>query len=150
MTRICLPIWMTSGLGRSDCRGDPPAEWILRIEQQGSFPVDEGRAGDRREDPVAGAMEAGGESTSQDAFLDPRFTLEESPIGGETGEFGAGARAAGRAVIGAARAKDEIARMRARDGWRAEELHVIHFGKTLRVDGQAQRPGEIGQGIDLG
>jgi hypothetical protein len=62
-------------------------------------------------------------------------------VGGEAGEFGAGAGAAGGAVVGFAGAEDEVAVA-------VVEFDVVDFGVALVVDGLAEGPGVVGQGVD--
>src|ERR1041385_1847294 len=105
--------------------GDAPAERVFPIEQQSGFAVHERTAGDDRLDFFRSAVqpaEFSGERAAEDAFLNPRRALGEFAVSGEAGEFGAGARAAGRAVVGLAGALDEISRVRAADRRRAEQL----------------------------
>src|SRR5437899_186998 len=99
MTRICFAI--VSG-------SDAPAKRILLIQQQRPFAIDECRAGDRGEDPVALMTKARCERAAQDALLDPLLVFEKFSVGGEAGEFGAGSGAAGGTVVGLTRAEDEI------------------------------------------
>src|SRR5689334_20357985 len=104
-------------------------------------------AGDRRRDltfhaivPVVGTRERAADQT----LLYPRRALGEFAVGGEAGELRARAGAAGRAVVGFAGAKDEVAAVNA-DGWRrGEQLHVVDLGVALGVDGLAHAPRKIG------
>src|SRR5690606_33800901 len=75
--------------------------------------------------------------------------LGEFAVRGEAGELRAGARAARGAVIGPAGAEDEVAGVPAGRGG-AHELDVIDLRETLRIDGGADAPCDLGEGIDLG
>ena len=120
-----------------------PAERITFIEQKNGFGIDEGGASNCGRDFPGRAVkpaETTGERAAENAFLNPRFAFLKFFVGGEAGKFGAGAGAARRTVEGFARALNKIARMRSGNCRRAEKFDVIHFGKTLVVDGLADSP----------
>ena len=78
------------------------------------------------------------EDASGDAFLPPDGAGFEQGIGVKTGHLGAGAGAAGRAVITLAGAKDKVAAVRGRIVRLGEEFDVVDFravfaGNALRV-----------------
>ena len=74
-------------------------------------------------------------------------------VGGEAGELGAGAGAAGRAVVGLAGAEDEVAAVGAgRVGGPNSSMWSIsrrRAGDALRVQRLADAPGEVGQALDV-
>ena len=75
---------------------------------------------------------AGLEAAADHALLHPGRAGREVAVGGQAGQLGAGAGAAGRAVVGLAGAQHEVARVGA--GRRREQLDV--------VDLRAVRPGD--------
>ena len=93
---------------------------------------------------------AADERAADDAFLHPRLTFRQFAVGGQAGEFGAGARAAGRSIVSFAGAQHEIPRMRARRFRRPEQLDMVHLGKALRIHRLANSPAEIRQRIHVG
>ena len=84
------------------------------------------------------------------ALLPPSFSGSELSVGDETGQFCAGARAAGRAIIGAAGAKDKVACV---NNWvirRAEKLDVIDQASlgsrnALALESCPDAKGKVGQ-----
>ena len=62
---------------------------------------------------------------ADDALLHPGLARRELAGRGEARDLGAGAGAAGRAVVGAARTQHEVAAVRAVHGRRTVELDVI-------------------------
>jgi hypothetical protein len=92
---------------------------------------------------------ASGEAAAENALLHPRGAFGQLAVGGEAGELGAGARAAGRAVVRLARAQHVVPALRARHGRRREQLHVIHLGKPLRVHRLPHAPGVIMQRVQF-
>src|SRR5207237_1576613 len=68
------------------------------------------------------------EDAADHAFLAPRNTRRKLAVGGKTSELGAGAGAAWRAIVRAAGAEYEVARIVARIGRRPNELDMIDLG----------------------
>ena len=90
---------------------DAPDKGVRRMEQEGGPSRDEGRSRQSREDHALGSIDPSirpGEPGADDAFLDPEGALLQDPVGGKTGQLGAGARAAGGTVIGLAGTQDEV------------------------------------------
>src|SRR5260221_1042887 len=128
---------------------NPPAEWIVIVEEQGRLAVHVGLACEGRNGLVAFAAIARMEGAAGDALLNPLFALGEFSIGGKARELGAGACPARRAVVGFARAQHEIARMRTRRGGRPEELDMVDVVMAERIDRLAKPPAVIGEGVDV-
>lgn len=126
-------------------------------EDQRAFRRDRCGAADSGQDgagvavfPLIGA----GEDGAKDAFLPPCVAGLECAVGGEAGELGAGAGAAGGAVVGFAGAEDEVAAVVCGLKCGAEDFDVIDFGSVgsgdaLLAECIADGPGEGGQRIDL-
>src|SRR5262245_2875760 len=83
------------------CWGNPPAVGIPRIEDQGGLGVDEGPSGQGGNQLAVHHPDRALEDSAGDALQAPDLALGELPVGKEAGQLGAGARAAGRAVVGA-------------------------------------------------
>src|SRR5262245_8679262 len=131
---------------------DPPAERIALVEHQRRLGRDVRAARDARRNLAGGTVEPivrGLEAAADDAFLHPRLARRELAVGREAGELRARAGAAGRAVVGLSRAKDEVARARRRRGG-PEQLDVIDVGKPLRVGRLADAPARVGEALDIG
>src|SRR5689334_8243227 len=125
---------------------DSPTERVPVVEQLRRLSVHECAACDDGLNLSSGAVkpaESSRERAADDAFLNPRRAFGEFPVSCEAREFGTRARAAGRTVVGFAGALDEVARVCAGDFRRAEQLDVIHFGKTLRVNRLSNTPAVI-------
>src|SRR4030095_6396589 len=93
--------------------------------------------------------EPAGERAAEYAFLYPRIALADLAVGGEAGELGTRARAARRAIVGLARAHDEVARIRFRGARRREELDVIDVGMSCRIQRLPDAPAVVGQRVDV-
>src|ERR1041385_7819184 len=79
-----------------------PAEWMAIVEQEGGFAVHECGPRDGRRDfsrATIQPLETSGKGAADDAFLDPAIAFFEFPVCRQTGNLGAGAGAAGRAVV---------------------------------------------------
>lgn len=129
-------------------------ELIAGVEEEGGFGVDEGGAGNAGKDDAVAWGVSGLEEAADEAFLEPDLAGGEFAIGGEAGEFGAGASAAGGAVIGFAGAEDEVAAIGAREGGRAEDFDVIDVavvfsGDAVSFEGLADFPGVISQLVEV-
>ena len=72
------------------------------------------------------------EDAADDALLPPDLALGELAVGDQAGELGARAGAAGRAVIGLARAEHEVAAVGPGHRGRSEELDVVDLGAVGR------------------
>ena len=70
-------------------------------------------------------------------------------IRGQAGELGAGARAAGRAVVGLAGTQHEVAAVGAALCRLAEQLDVIDVGMPLGIRRLAHAPGEVGERFEI-
>src|SRR5262245_51697764 len=102
---------MTIAVWSSAMLWDSKSEWIVRIDHQPHVAVDEGPAGNRGNDaafrfPISALKDA-----ADDRFLPPDLAWLELAIGRQAGEFRAGARATGGAVVLAAGAQHEIPRI---------------------------------------
>src|SRR5262249_34139023 len=114
-----------------------------------------GAAGDARDDPAAVDAHRPLEDAADDALLPPDLAFPELTVGVEAGELGAGAGAAGRAVVGAPGAEDEVAAVGRDVGRRAEQLGgvdgaAVGPGDAVALQGAADAPGEVGQVLDVG
>src|SRR5688572_17203891 len=126
---------------------DPPAKRIAIVQQERALGRDEGMTFNRRNNLSGSAIEPlvrGLEAAADDALLHPGLALGELAVGRQAGELRARAGAAGRAVVGLARAEHEVARSR-RGGRRPEELDVIDVGIALRVEHLADAPARLRQ-----
>src|SRR5471032_64071 len=90
-------------------RSNAPRERILLVDQQGAVGGHKSLAGNERADALAVPFVAADELAGGDARLYPGLTGGQFSIGGQARQFGAGAGAARRAVVGLARAHDEVA-----------------------------------------
>ena len=72
------------------------------------------------------------EDAAHDALLPPDFAGRELAVGVEAGQLGAGAGAAGRAVVGLAGAEHEILAIGAGRVWRTEEFDVVDLATVRR------------------
>ena len=109
-------------------------------------------AGDGRRDFALGAVAppiAADEDTADQALLDPRFVLGQFAVRGETGELRARARAAGRPVIGLARAQHEVPAVNAGQFAGRKELHVIDQRVSVGIHRRTDAPRELGQRLDV-
>src|SRR5450755_1392560 len=87
--------------------GDSVAEWVAGVEQKFGFCVDVGVTGNFRVELAIHHGDCSFEYATSDAFLTPDLAGLQFPVGVETGQFGAGAGAARRAVVSLAGAKHE-------------------------------------------
>src|SRR4051794_28845358 len=71
---------------------------------------------------------AGLEDAAENALLPPDLAWLQLPLLGETGHLGTRARAARRAVVRSAGAKDEVSTVIVRVAGRAEEFHMVDLG----------------------
>src|SRR5690606_28573379 len=94
----------------SELRFDAPLKGIIVLENQGGFAADAGASAQGRDDlAVLTRFVAGLELAANDTGLAPDLSRRELAVGGQAGQFGAGAGAAGRAVVGLAGAEHEVA-----------------------------------------
>src|SRR5438093_11159899 len=102
----------SGGSERSERGGsrDSPAERIGRIEQQRRLAADMRAAGDGRQHfAIAAPAVRGLEHAADHALLPPHGAGRELAVGRQAGQLGAGAGAAGRAVVGLAGTEHEAA-----------------------------------------
>src|SRR5690242_14958118 len=129
---------------------DSQAEWIVCIEDQVGFRRDMGRAGDGWIDsPILHAYRAL-EHAAYDAFLPPDLPHIEFAIRIQAGHFGAGAGAAGGAIIGLARTQHEILAVDASLLRRPEQFDVVDLVAVvttypLALQGQADLPAIVSE-----
>jgi len=128
---------------------DAQAEWVGRVKEQLSFGCDVGRSGNGWNQACAFQRDGAGEDGAEDTFLTPECPKLELAVGDEAGEFGAGAGAAGGAVVGFAGAEDEVAAVIGGVVGDGEELDVVDFGAVCAGDAAcgeslAEGPGEGG------
>ena len=76
----------------------------------------------------------GFEDRTEHAFLPPDVAGLPFSIGGEAGDLGTGAGAAGTAVVGVAGAKDEVAAMVGRVGGGAGEFEMVDLAAIASGD----------------
>src|SRR5437899_8740321 len=91
---------------------DSPTKRVAFVEYQRRFCIHVGSAGNDRSNFSAGSIQPAvspSEGAAEDAFLHPRSAFGQFSIGRQAGEFGAGASAARRTVIGFTRALDKVA-----------------------------------------
>ncbi|MNZ87507.1 hypothetical protein D3C78_1063670 [compost metagenome] len=94
------------------------------------------------------ALVAAVELAAGNAGLDPGLAFGELAVGGQAGQLGAGAGAAGRAVIGLAGAHDEVAAVGIRVGGKQLDMvdgGAVLAGDALGLQGLEHRPGERGE-----
>ena len=89
--------------------GNAELEGVGGVEDEGGFGCDVGGAGYGGNDSVFRGGEAAFEDAADDAFLTPDLAGGEFAVGGEAGELGAGAGAAGGAVVFGTGTEDEAA-----------------------------------------
>src|SRR5690606_16764823 len=118
------------------------------------FAADVGAAAQGRDDlAVLARFVAGLELAANDTGLAPDLSRREFAVGGQAGQFGAGAGAAGRAVVGLAGAEHEVAAVGVLVG--AEKLDVVDApiapaSDALGFQGLADGPGVIREGGPVG
>src|SRR4051794_4189351 len=88
--------------------GQPVAERVVGVEDQGGVGRHERRAGDPRDELVALHADRPLEHTADDALLPPDVAGPQLPIGVQAGELGAGPGPARGAVVRPTGAEDEI------------------------------------------
>lgn len=115
---------------------DAITEWIGRIENVGGLAIHPGPAGDARNDSALGKLgDAALENGVENAGLTPDLAGAEFPVGMKTSEFGTGAGAARRAIIGFAGAENEVPAIRqVRIAGRAEVFDVVDFHALIARD----------------
>ena len=94
------------------------------------------------------------EDAADDALLPPDLALAELAVGDQARELGAGAGAAGRAIVGLAGAEDEVLAVGTGRGGRAEQLDVVDLAAVGARDplcgqGLTDSPGDVGQPFDV-
>src|SRR5208283_5016696 len=126
-------------------RADPPAEGVAFVQNQAPFGGYESRAADKRPQLAVTLLDVALEKAADDALLPVGLAGLEQPIGPQAGHFGAGARAAGRTVVGLAGAQHEVAAGRIGRGL-GEQLDVVDLAAAGAMDallaqGPADGPG---------
>src|SRR5215469_18612344 len=102
----------------------------------------------------AAHLNAAFKHAADDALLPPHLALAQFAVGIQAGELGAGACAAGRAVISFARAEHEVFAVHPGDfGW-TEQLDVVDLvamvaGDSSKTECLAHRPGKVGKSFDV-
>src|SRR5438045_3553197 len=129
---------------------DTPDERIGGIEQQRRLAGDVRRAGDGRDDLVALLPVFAAENAADDALLHPLVAGRQLAVGREARELGAGARAAGRPVVGLAGTEDEVPAVHAGFLAGPEELDVVNVGETGIRDGLPDARAVVGELRDVG
>jgi hypothetical protein len=124
-------------VARGHGSADPAAQGVGGIEDQRRLGRHERAPPDHRDHrralAVLGAvrdrLDRPLEDAAEDAFLPPGLAGPELAVGVKAGELRARAGAAGRAIVGAARAQDEVPAADPGRRRRREQLDMIDFGK---------------------
>ena len=127
---------------------DAVSEGVAGVDEQFALGHDPGFAADGGDDLAVLDGYLAFEEAADDAFLAPDAAFGQGTIGIEAGELGAGAGAAGGAVVGFAGAEHETLAIGARGG--GKKLDVVDFrpvraAQAVEGIGFAQTPGEIGE-----
>src|SRR5947209_12957038 len=136
---------------KSEILPNSPAKRIVLVQEQRSFRGDKRATGDSGADGALGAVQPAIrplQRTADNALLYPRLVLGQVRVGSQACQFGAGAGAAGRAIIRFPWAQNKIACV-AGASRRAEQLNMIDFRKTLSGHGLADFPGLFDQLVDM-
>jgi|AOAMet_66_BLW_10_1038536.scaffolds.fasta_scaffold00313_6 hypothetical protein len=136
---------------------DPMFERVVGVNNDRGFAGYEGSAGNDRNDfiGVGNRFKRSFEDTANDRSLMPDPTFSQFSRGGETGNFGTGSGAAGRAVVCGARAEDKVLGVGIDAGLRwCEAFDVVDFsaifaGDVLGMQGVTNGFGEIGESSDV-
>src|SRR6516165_9360515 len=140
----------TERSGMHTCGADTVTERVALVEDQVGLGIDVSRAGDLRDNLSVLDRNRAFEDAAHDALLPPDFARGELVIGIQAGKFGAGARAAGRAVVCLAGAQHEALAVCAGCGGRAEQLDVVDLAavrscQPLYFEALPYPPGVIGE-----
>src|SRR5688572_18273445 len=103
---------------------DPPGAGIERVQDQGRLGVDECASLDRRDQLAVHELHRSLEHAPRDALLAPDLAFLQLAVGEEAGELCARAGPAGGAIVGPARAEDEVPALRAGPRRQRGELDV--------------------------
>lgn len=133
---------------------DAPLEGVGVVEDERGFGSDVSDSTDDGEDGISVTFEGSGKARADDAFLDPGFVFAELLILGEAGEFSTGACAAGGAIVGFARAENEVAGIGGGRYGSAEEFDVIDFAPVgprdvLLIECLSHAPGVVGERVEV-
>src|SRR5579863_4272142 len=109
----------------------------------------------RQDAAIRPGLEARAKAAADDALLNPDLAGAQFSVGGEAGELGAGPGPAGRAVVGAARAEDEIAAHRVARPRGGEKLDMVDSRAVPPTHAQRQKRvmnggRGLGQAADIG
>src|ERR671935_1390330 len=103
----------TMSTSKESRTADAPTKRITLVEEQAAFQGDEGRPCDARPDARAFTRVRGLETAADNALLHPYLSGRELAVHGQAGNLRTGSRAAGRPIVGLARAEHKIAAVRA-------------------------------------
>ena len=112
----------------------PHLKWVTRVEYECRFGVHEGGARDAGDDLGSGLAVRALEDTAKDALLSPDLSRVEFAIGSEAGELGTRTSPTWGAVVGTARAEDEISAVVRGVTGRAKEIDVVDLAAVLTSD----------------
>src|SRR5579863_802637 len=109
----------------------------------------------RQDAAIRPGLEARAKAAADDALLNPDLAGAQFSVGGEAGELGAGPGSARRAVVGAARAEDEIAAHRVARPRGGEKLDMVDSRAVPPAHAQRQKRvmnggRGLGQTADIG
>ena len=126
----------------------------MRVEHKLRFRIYKGRTFDAGIDFALSNRNAAFEDATDNTFLFPDLAFVEFPVGIKTGKLGAGAGAAGRAVIGFTGTEYKILAVdRRRIGW-PKQFNVIDLllagaSNSAPVERLANCPGEVRQLLNI-
>src|SRR5688500_17151126 len=103
-----MPAPMTTTRFDSGISANSPAEGVARVQQQHGFRRYVGLAGDNRNHSILRNLEGAFEHASDDTLLPPDLPWLHLAVLIQAGEFGAGPRAAGRAIVSLPGAEHEV------------------------------------------
>ena len=136
---------------------DPMFERVVGVNNDSGFGGYEGSAGNDRNDfiGVGNRFKRSFEDTANDRSLMPDPTFSQLARGGETGNFGTGSSAAGRAVVCGARAKDKVlgigidAGLGGGKAFDMIDFSAIFTRDVLGMQGVTNSLGEIGKSSNV-
>src|SRR5579863_637170 len=132
-----------------------PRKGVGLVHQERRFGCHECLAGNFRDDLASFQTVRGRKNTPQDPLLTPAFARIQEAVGRETGDLGAGPRAARRTVVRAAGAEHKIPALVAGVARRPEELDMIDLGAVCAGDiiltkGDSNSQCDIAEAIGMG